>query len=142
MVAALDTVYINGIIGMSGEEPGRKSTKTDATVMAMTIKAEDVEGIARQAIAVNWHSRNTRVFDCPARHERTKRTRRSQLREWVAALRVAMDAGNLEFVRARLLNSGPLMGHDLRNRVIVAGLDRRIENAKGQSCKQQNCCKS
>lgn len=96
----------------------------------MTIRAEDVEGIARQAIAANWPSRNTCVFDCPARHERTKRMRRGQIREWVAALRVAMDAGNLEFVRARLLNSGPLMGHDLRNRVIVAGLDRRIANAR------------
>ena len=96
----------------------------------MTIRAEGIEGIARQAIAANWGARNTRFFDSPARHERAKRVRRHQLREWVAALRVAMDAGNLDFIRSRLFNTGPLMGHDLCNRVIIAGLDRRIADAK------------
>lgn len=95
----------------------------------MSTRAEDVKMIASNAIAANWRARNARVVCDESRHERMKKQSRGQLREWLAVLRIASDPGNVEFIRARLRDSGPLAAYDLRNRVIIAGLDRRIDRA-------------
>ena len=97
----------------------------------VSIRAEDVEGLARKAIAANWCLRNQRFLETAdgARHERMKSARRHQLRDWISVLRIALDPVNRPHVQARLFETGPLMAHDLRNRVILARLDRRISDA-------------
>ena len=94
----------------------------------MTAKISDLRQIAREAIAANWRVGNARVFSCGQRHERVKLQRRKVLREWVAVLRLANDPANAPYLTARLREAGPLMAHDLRNRAILAGLDRRLSD--------------
>jgi hypothetical protein len=99
----------------------------------MSICVEDIDLVARQAIAANWRSRNMRVHSDELRHSRMKAERRSQLWEWIAVCRIASMKENMGFIRARLRDSGPLMAHDLRNRVILAGFESVIERTSVQA---------
>lgn len=90
----------------------------------------DLPETARKAIRSNFAVRNSRVFGNENRHARIRATRRHQIREWIAVLRVVSNPAMAECVAQRLKDTGPLMAHDLRNRIILAGLDFRIDSIK------------
>lgn len=90
----------------------------------MTI--ENLKRITAQAIQSNFRVRNTRVY-LGARQARVVEMRRRQIREWVAVLRVLKQPSLCELVAAQIGNIGPLMGHDLRNRVMLA-VDQSFSN--------------
>jgi len=94
----------------------------------MTIEIAAIPRVAQEALASNWVERNMRCFADQWRHDHAKRSRRGQLREWVAVVRITSDPANAPYIERRLRNAGPLKAHDLRNRVILAGLDRLLAN--------------
>lgn len=89
------------------------------------MKLNELGEVARKAIRSNFAVRNARVFTDETRHCWIRSTRRHQIREWVSVLRVARDSDMAECVAKALKESGPLMAHDLRRRVIIAGLEHR-----------------
>lgn len=91
----------------------------------------DLSEKAIAAIRANFAMRNAPAFDNASRQSRIRATRRHQIREWVEVLRVMRNPAMAANVAKRLKDTGPLMAHDLRNRVILAGLDYRIAQAKG-----------
>jgi hypothetical protein len=96
------------------------------------LKLTDLPETAQKAIRTNFATRNSRVFVNEDRHSRIRATRRNQIREWIAVLRVVRNPAMTECVAKRLKDSGPLMAHDLRNRVILAGLEHRLAGIQGQ----------
>lgn len=95
----------------------------------MTVKAEEVAGIARNAIAA--HSGLSDVSALTEHHiEWATNSPNRVLREWAAVLRIVSDPKNMPYVHEQLRETGPLMGHDLRNRVILADVDRLIAEAQ------------
>lgn len=79
---------------------------------------QEVIAIAENAIRANYSARNACfVIGNPARHRRMVASRRHQLREWVAVLRVARDESNAESI-AQVTHAGPLPAHALRARVL------------------------
>lgn len=95
------------------------------------LKLADLPEIARKAIRTNFAIRNSRGFGNEDRHSRVRATRRHQIREWIDVFRVVSNPAMAENVAQRLKDAGPLMAHDLRNRIILAGLDYRIASVKG-----------
>lgn len=91
----------------------------------------DPTEIARKAILANFAARNTRVFTAANRHARICAIRRNQVREWITALRVLRSSAMKEHVRNALKDTGPLMAHDLRRRIILVGLEHRLGNIQG-----------
>jgi hypothetical protein len=98
---------------------------------------DDIATAAHLAISSNWSFRNRAISNIPATNARVVQQRKHQLREWVTVLRIVRDERNHEHVTRMAIRNkdgriGPLMGHDLRNRVILAGLDAQIERARQQ----------
>ena len=91
----------------------------------------DLPEKAIAAIRSNFAMRNAPAFTNAGRQSRIRATRRHQIREWIEVLRVLRNPAMAANVADRLRDTGPLMAHDLRNRVIIAGLDYRIAQAKG-----------
>jgi hypothetical protein len=89
------------------------------------VKIEQLPDITAKAIRANFAKRNTRVAD-GRQQARMVAERRRQLREWIAVARVLRNPSCRPYVVARLLDSGPLMTHDLRNRVILAGYEELL----------------
>lgn len=83
------------------------------------------------AIRTNFAMRNAPAFTNERRQSRIRATRRHQIREWIAVLRVVRNPAMSANVAEKLKDTGPLMVHDLRNRVILAGLDYQIAKVKG-----------
>lgn len=94
-------------------------------------KIAELHEKAITAIRANYAMRNAQAFTNAVRQLRIRATRRHQIREWIAVLRVLRNPAMAANVAERLRDTGPLMAHDLRNRVIIAGLDYRIAQAKG-----------
>lgn len=90
----------------------------------------DLSEKAIAAIRSNFAIRNAPTFTNASRQSRIRATRRHQIREWIEVLRVARNPAMAEYVAKRLKDTGPLMAHDLRNRVILTGLDFRIAKIK------------
>lgn len=86
----------------------------------MTI--EELLRTAERAVAANFPVRNARVFGGATRHAAATRARRRIVREWVATLRYARDPANAAAISKAILG-GPLMAHDLRARVVLAGCE-------------------
>lgn len=82
------------------------------------LKLTELPELARKAIRSNYAGRNARVFDNAGRHSRIRATRWHQIREWIGVLRVVSNPAMAESVVKALKESGPLMAHDLRRRVI------------------------
>jgi len=95
------------------------------------LKLTDLPETARNAIRSNFAMRNSRVCVDEGRHARIRATRRHKIREWIVVLRVVSNPAMADCVAQRLKDAGPLMAHDLRNRIILAGLDYRIASVKG-----------
>lgn len=94
-------------------------------------KIKELPEQAIAAIRTNFAMRNAPAFTTAQRQLRIRATRRHQIREWIAVLRVVRNPAMDAHLAERLKDTGPLMAHDLRNRVILAGLDYQIAKAKG-----------
>lgn len=95
------------------------------------LKIAELPEKAIAAIRTNFAMRNAPTFTNVGRQSRIRATRRHQIREWIDVLRVVRNPAMAANVAERLKDTGPLMAHDLRNRIILAGLDYRIAKAKG-----------
>lgn len=91
--------------------------------VGVVMKLHQLTEIATRAILANYKVRNIRCFADQTRHERLTRTRRGQIREWIGVLRVVRAPAARLYVERALRDTGPLMAHDLRSRVLGAGLD-------------------
>lgn len=81
--------------------------------------AQEVIEIAENAIRANYPARNASfVIRNPVRHRRMTASRRHQLREWVAVLRLARDPSKAANI-AQVTHAGPLPAHALRARVLT-----------------------
>lgn len=56
-----------------------------------------------KAIGSNLRIRNARVFESDVRHQRVRRVRRNQVRDWIAELREARHPETAMLVAARVL---------------------------------------
>jgi hypothetical protein len=90
------------------------------------VSVKDLPAIAQDAIRANFAIRNARVFDTPSRHLRRRATQRQKIREWAAVLRIVRDPAMAECVQQAIKGAGPLMAHDLRRRIIYAGLESKF----------------
>lgn len=95
----------------------------------------EITDVAEKAIRANYRVRNQRAFSEKPRQDRLVAERKHQIREWIDVLRVVREPLNHAHVIARVTDRGQfsgrnLMGHALRNRVILGGLDAMIERAK------------
>jgi len=97
------------------------------------VSVKDLPAIAQDAIRANFAMRNARVFDTPSRHLRRRATQRQKIREWVAVLRIVRNPSMAEYVQQEIKEVGPLMAHDLRRRVIYAGLESKFASLGRQS---------
>ena len=99
---------------------------------------EEIMDTAVKAVRANYRYRNQRVFvNMPERHSRLVAERKGQIREWIAVVRTLQVPLNHGHVIARVTDRGEfsgrnLMGHALRNRVILGGLDAIVERARDQ----------
>lgn len=94
-------------------------------------KIAELPAQAIAAIQTNFAMRNAPAFTNAGRQLRIRATRRHQIREWIGVLRVVRNPAMTAYLVERLKDTGPLMAHDLRNRVILAGLDYQIAKVKG-----------
>ncbi len=94
-------------------------------------KIAEVPEQAIAAIRSNFAMRNAPAFTSAGRQSRIRATRRHQIREWISVLRVVRNPSMAAHVAERLKETGPLMAHDLRNRVILADLDYQIAKVRG-----------
>lgn len=107
------------------------------------VQIDEIMDNAVKAIRANFGYRNQRVFfDMPDRHRRLVAERKNQIREWVAVVRILRDPLNHSFVLARVTDRGEhsgrnLMSHDLRNRVILGGLDAMTDAQLGDQLERQ-----
>lgn len=97
----------------------------------------EITDIAAKAIRANYMVRNQRAFSEKPRQDRLVAERKYQIREWIAVLRIVREPLNHAHVIARVTDRGEfsgrnLMGHALRNRVILGGSDAISERAKEQ----------
>lgn len=97
------------------------------------LKLVDLPETAEKAIRSNFAMRNSRSCADAGRHARTRATRRHQIREWLAVLRIVRNPAMAEGVAAALKSVGALMAHDLRNRIILVGLDYQLAAARQRS---------
>lgn len=93
------------------------------------LNVDELPAMAQAAIRTNFAMRNARAFDTPARHLRIRATRRQKIREWIAVLRVVRNSAMTEYVVKALEGVGALMAHDLRHRIIFAGLESKLASA-------------
>ena len=98
-------------------------------------RQDELPGLAIKAVRANLATRNARNFDCNERHARMRASRRQTIREWIAVLRVVRNPAVAASVQAALKEAGPLMAHDLRRRVIYAGIEHRLVSFHGQRLK-------
>lgn len=96
------------------------------------MKLTELPELARKAVRANFAVRNARVFNDTDRHSRIRAARRHRIREWIAVLRVLENPSVTASVAKALEDVGPLMAHDLRNRVILAGVQYRLASINGQ----------
>ncbi len=107
------------------------------------IEISDIEDLAAKAVRAKYAIRNVRAFSEKPLQDRIVAERKRQLREWIAVLRIVRNPLNHSRVMARVTDNGTfpgrnLMAHDLRNRVILGGLDAALERAQDQEARKMN----